>query len=301
MMTEPDVATPSAAVTIGIPFRNAWPALADAVRSVFAQTFQDWALVLVDDGSTDGAVERLRAIDDPRVVVLSDGQHRGLAARLNQIAGLAKGPWLARMDADDLMHPDRVKRQVARFSDAPGLDAVGTGAMVVDTNRRIVGRWPEAMLPRTVAEVLERGVLFIHPTVMYRAEFARAHQYEGKYPRAEDLALWCKIVEEADCSVVEEPLLFYRVPVPLDVDKYAATKRSTREILRDFGNSLTPRRRSALYFKTYWTVWAYRLTGLVGAQRLLLSRRVRRLTAAERTAAEEALRIIDGAKVPGWD
>src|SRR5438309_10301144 len=89
-------------VSIGIPFLNARRFLADAVRSVFAQTCDDWELLLVDDGSTDGSLDVVRSIDDPRVRVISDGTNRGLCARLNQIASLARGKYLARMDADDL-------------------------------------------------------------------------------------------------------------------------------------------------------------------------------------------------------
>ncbi|MEN6400626.1 MAG: glycosyltransferase, partial [Armatimonadia bacterium] len=62
-------------VTVGLPFYNNESTLLDAVRSIFAQTFQDWELVLLDDGSTDGSLEIARSIDDPRVRVIADGQN----------------------------------------------------------------------------------------------------------------------------------------------------------------------------------------------------------------------------------
>src|SRR5512136_1054483 len=77
-------------VTVGIPFYNAGQTLADAVRSVFAQTLTDWELILLDDGSTDRGLEFARSIDDPRVRVVSDGRNLRLAARLNQIAEFAR-------------------------------------------------------------------------------------------------------------------------------------------------------------------------------------------------------------------
>src|SRR5438045_1632919 len=92
-------------VSIGISFQNARATLADAVRSVLAQTCRDWELLLVDDGSSDGSLELARRIEHPRIQVISDGVNQGLASRLNQIALLARGTYLARMDADDLMHP----------------------------------------------------------------------------------------------------------------------------------------------------------------------------------------------------
>jgi glycosyltransferase involved in cell wall biosynthesis len=288
-------------VTVGIPFLDPGPALAEAVRSVFAQTFPDWALVLVDDGSRDGSVERARAIRDPRVTVLADGQHRGLVARLNQLAQSAEAPLLARMDADDLMHPERLARQVALFDSRPDLEVAGTGAYVMDGARHVLGRWSTAPLAGTVAEVLERGVLFIHPTVVYRTAFARAHPYEPSYPRAEDLALWCRIVDLARCAALEDPLLFYRVPIPVNLRSYAGTKSSTRAVLRDFGSALAPARRRALERKTHWSVWAYRVAGAVGAQRALVRRRARPVGPDERASAHAALRAIDATCVPGWD
>ena len=99
-------------ISIGIPFFNAERFLLDSIRSVFAQTHQDWELILVDDGSTDRSLEIAQSIADPRVSVYSDGKNKKLAARLNQIHTLAKFDFIARMDADDLMATDRIRRQL---------------------------------------------------------------------------------------------------------------------------------------------------------------------------------------------
>src|SRR3990172_8588478 len=92
-------------LTIGISFYNAERTLGDAIRSVFAQNICEWELILIDDGSKDRSLNIAKAIVDPRVRVISDGKRMTLAPRLNQIAALAKAPLLARMDADDFMHP----------------------------------------------------------------------------------------------------------------------------------------------------------------------------------------------------
>src|SRR5947209_20480458 len=89
-------------LSIGLPSFNAGRFLREAVQSIFAQTFTDWELIIVDDGSSDGSFSTLAHINDTRVRVYSDAQHRGLAARLNEIAGLARGKYIGRMDADDL-------------------------------------------------------------------------------------------------------------------------------------------------------------------------------------------------------
>ena len=292
---------PQAKVTIGIPMLNPGRALVGAIRSVFAQTFEDWALVLVDDGSGDGSVERARAIRDPRVVVVADGQHRGLAHRLNQLAVLARGPYLARMDADDLMHPDRLARQVDLLDAAGDVDVAGSGIFIVDGTRSILARSVAEPLPGSVEAVLEKGRLFYHPTVIYRSAFARENPYDPGYPRAEDLALWCRIVGTARCAVLDDPLLFYRVPIPVDLRAYAGTTRSVRALLRTFGGALSPGTRRALLWKTHGSVWAYRSAGLLGLHRALIRRRGCPVPESERRGAEAALARIDGTRVPGWD
>ena len=119
-------------VTVGLPMYNPGRFLDLAVRSVFAQTYDNWELIILDDGSTDGSLELARRIRDPRVNVFSDGKNRGLPYRLNQILDLASGQFIARMDADDLMHPERIERQGKHLLAYPEADAVTTGAILID-------------------------------------------------------------------------------------------------------------------------------------------------------------------------
>ena len=96
-------------ITVGISYRNPGPYFRLALQSVFAQTFEDWELILLDDGSTDGSADMAHSIRDSRVRSLSDGHSRGLNARLNELTSLAQAPYFARMDADDVLHPERLK------------------------------------------------------------------------------------------------------------------------------------------------------------------------------------------------
>src|SRR6187399_2780245 len=109
-------------ITIGLPFLNPGHRLAYAIQSVLAQTIQDWELLLVDDGSTDESVALASSLADKRIRLIRDGRNLGLPARLNQIAELASGEILVRMDADDLMHPTRIKRLVDVLDSDPTVD-----------------------------------------------------------------------------------------------------------------------------------------------------------------------------------
>ncbi|MCL2744938.1 MAG: glycosyltransferase family 2 protein, partial [Planctomycetaceae bacterium] len=125
-------------VSIGISFLNNKRTLVHAIRSVFAQTIDDWELLLVDDGSSDGSLEIAQSVKDPRVRVLHDGQRRYLAARLNQIAAEAKYELVARMDADDIMFTERLEIQRRLFADSK-INLVSSPACIINDANKIIG------------------------------------------------------------------------------------------------------------------------------------------------------------------
>ena len=286
-------------VSIGIPFLNARHSIADAVRSVFAQTYPDWELLLVDDGSTDGSVDVVRRIDDPRVRVLSDGTNRGLCARLNEISSLATGRYLARMDADDLMHPERIERQVRFLTENPEVEVVDTTTWTVNEHLAPQGIRGERPLDPRPDEVLRYGLL-IHPTVMGHADWFRRNPYDAEYVRAEDRELWTRTVSTTRFSRLCEPLFFYREGQPGRLWSYLRSEQTVRAILRHYGPSLIgaggTRRllvRSCLK-SVSWVI----ATGL-GLHGRLVRNRNRPLEAAEIRTAQRALAEIRATPVPG--
>src|SRR5271157_2334580 len=93
-------------VSIGMPVYNCARTLDIAIRSIVKQTFPNWELLLIDDGSADETVGICRSFCDPRVQVIADGAHKGLVARLNQAIDLSRGRYFARMDGDDVCYPE---------------------------------------------------------------------------------------------------------------------------------------------------------------------------------------------------
>ena len=126
-------------LTIGISFKNPGEYFEITLKSIFAQTFTDWELVLIDDGSTDGSVEYAKNINDPRVRVYVDGKSQGLSVRLNQLIQVAQAPYFFRMDADDIMHPDRLEKQYQALTNHDNMTLVGTAAYSIDEDSNILG------------------------------------------------------------------------------------------------------------------------------------------------------------------
>ena len=288
-------------VTIGIPFLNARRCLADAVRSVFAQTHDDWELLLIDDGSADGSIDVVRQLDDPRVRVLSDGSNRGLCARLNQIASLAQGVYLARMDADDLMHPERIERQVKFLRANPNIDLIDTATFTVDDDLTPLGIRGDRPLDSRPEAVLRNGLL-IHPTVMGRAEWFRSNPYDPVYVRAEDRELWSRTCATTKFARVCEPLFFYREGPAGNLRNYLRSERTVRDILHRYGPPLVGARRTRLLvMRSGLKSMAYRIGTKLGLQGRLINKRNRPLSAAEIQEGRRILSVIRNTPVSGLD
>lgn len=200
-------------VTIGLPFFNAEADLPDAIRSVFAQTYQDWELILVDDGSTDGSLEIARAVHDPRVRVVSDGRNLRLAARLNQIVDLATSDIIVRMDADDLIPPERIEKQLRVLQAESDIDLVSTGLVSIDEMGEPFGARVHFADMVTRDDLLrKRGAGIVHAAVVGRREWFLRNRYDPEVPIAQDYDLWLRSSSRDDLSVriLQEPLYFVR-------------------------------------------------------------------------------------------
>ncbi|MFT7251618.1 MAG: glycosyltransferase involved in cell wall biosynthesis [Flavobacterium sp.] len=210
------------AITIGIPFYNAESYLGDAIRSVFAQTYQDWELILIDDGSTDRSLEIARSVDDARVRVYSDGKNRKLASRLNEIVKLAKYDLIARMDADDLMASDRLEKQIKILTENPKIDLVSTGLYSISDKMELKGaRWHSS---KTISfdEILHRkGCGVVHAAVLGRKKWFERNPYDINLKVAQDYELWVRTSFKNDFKIylIQFPLYFYREEGSVSAEK----------------------------------------------------------------------------------
>jgi len=287
----------SPVVTIGLPFWNAAGTLTDALRSVFSQSFSDWELILLDDGSVDGSLEIARSVRDQRVRVLSDGAHRTLPIRLNQIAEAARGSYIARMDADDLMHPERLRVQIEYLGQHPEVEVVGTAAYTVDTALRVTGfRGARQPCPANIL----RSRFFLHPSVTGRADWFRSNPYSPEFPRAEDLELWCRTYQRSVFGQLKTPLLYYREVGAFALPKYLRSCRLDRRVYHIYGPSMVGVPGTLLMIGRSWAKSAvYTFAAGLGVTSLLVRRRSQRLTAQQRGDALAGLKRILLTPVPG--
>jgi glycosyltransferase involved in cell wall biosynthesis len=205
-------------VSVLLPVRNAAPWLESSLASLARQTVADHEVVAVDDGSTDGSGELLEraARRDPRVVVRRT-EARGLPAALNLALSLARAPWVARHDADDLSHRTRFERQLARLGREPSLDVLGSRVRLFPGGATGAGmrRWAEWHNALLSHESIEREVLIDSPLAHGSAMIRREKLLEvaGWQERgwAEDLDLWLRLLAAgARFAKLPEPLYGWR-------------------------------------------------------------------------------------------
>ncbi len=198
-------------VSVLLPCRNGGRTLELALRSVLAQTFADFELLLLDDGSTDESMAIASLVNDPRISVFSDGMHRGLPWRLNQGVSCARGQYIARMDADDVSFPCRLKMQVTYLDRNPQIDLVGCRAVVFRDSGEVVGLLPFAPDHATLCARPWRNIPLPHPTWMGRRRWFRTHAYRLPEVRlAEDQELLLRASVTSCYACLDDVLLGYR-------------------------------------------------------------------------------------------
>lgn len=223
-------------VTIGIPCYNVGRFIALSIKSVLAQTYTNFELIITDDGSADNTVDEIRKFNDSRIKLIVDGENHGISYRLNQQIDMAKGDFFIRMDGDDIMFPNRVEEQVRFLYTHPNVDVVGSSIVVVDNDTKIIGfrKYNTCQLSK---DKLYIGTCFAHPTVCGRIKFFKTYYYDEAYNGAEDHNLWIRGFTGCNYSTINSPLMFYRDPCIFKLNTYLGRMKTLRRMYSDFINS----------------------------------------------------------------
>jgi len=198
-------------VTILMPALNAEAFLEETLNSIWRQTMTDYELLVVDDASTDRTPELLAACQDSRLRVLRNETRLKLSGALNRGLDKAQGKYIARMDADDRMHPDRLASQLQFMEAHPDVACCGGWIRSFGTGPAQTQSFPSG------AENLKAFSLFYtpfaHPTVLFRREwFSReALRYDGSFYPTEDYELWSRVLQKFPCDNLSQVLIDYRV------------------------------------------------------------------------------------------
>ncbi len=202
-------------VSVVLPVYNGAETIRNAVESIFSQTLEDFELIVIDDGSTDNTSEILKSMNDDRLIVLYQ-ENKGIVPSLNRGIEIAKGKYIARMDADDVSQPERLEKQVSFLESNPTYGIVGTATKIVYSN----GKTRIRFRPRDTKSILKNFIRicpFSHSSVLIRKTvFEKVGLYDlesSEELNAEDYDMWTRILAARyDMANLSEALVtYYRV------------------------------------------------------------------------------------------
>jgi len=197
-------------VSVIMPVYNAARYLKEAIGSIVGQTYTDWELIIINDGSTDESNFIIGSYSDSRIRHYENGSNLGLIATLNRAINLCRGEYIARMDADDISLPERISSQLEFMEKNPEYAICGTNARIINEAGNTTGK----ILNLESNEYLQINLLFsvpfIHPSVMIRADVLKSNIFDSNFKHAEDYELWCRIARDHQVANISTFLLEYR-------------------------------------------------------------------------------------------
>lgn len=232
-------------VSVVLPVYNVAPFIKQTIESVLQQSFQDFELLVLDDCSTDDTVERVRTFVDSRVKLIVNPHNLGRAGTDNAALGFVMGEYIAKMDGDDLCHPERLARQVAYLNSHPDVNVVGSWMQNFGTSSYL-NCYPANPYAAQVMTLftLPTG----NPSVMMRTHLFRDEgmHYDAALRQAEDYDFFARYVRRLSVVTLSEALIQYRVPLNSSkatvlTERAAAADKVRSRLLSDWGIAYTAR------------------------------------------------------------
>jgi glycosyltransferase involved in cell wall biosynthesis len=207
-------------VSVAIPAYNGEAFIAEAVKSVLAQTYQDFELLVVDDRSTDATMDIVRGFSDPRISIAQNEDRMGIPANWNRCLTLATGELVCVFHQDDVMLPQNLEAKMSQFAADPGLSLVHSGAelLVESSTPTPPADWIERASEDFTVEGLEyfykllfRGNVICAPTVIARRQqLLDLGGFDEELGFTSDYEMWLKLCLQGKVSFLSRPLLRYR-------------------------------------------------------------------------------------------
>lgn len=207
-------------VTVLMPAYNAGAYIAEAIQSVLQQTFKDFELLIINDGSKDNTVEVISSFNDDRIVLIEQ-ENMGVAAALNNGLKYARADYIARFDADDICFPLRLEKQYNFISSHPEHIVIGSAAEYMDAaGNYIFTHHPQGKSDHQIKQLPYNICPFIHASVFYKKDAVQAIGYNTDAHSFEDHLLWQQLKGRGKMYNMPEPLLSVRLnPGSLTMDE----------------------------------------------------------------------------------
>lgn len=200
-------------VTVILPVYNGGSYLATAINSVLVQTYTNFELLIIDDGSTDNSVETIKHYTDPRIRLVIHTENKKLIATLNEGLSLAQGIYIARIDSDDIWtDTQKLEKQITFLESNSEYALIGTQAFAIDN----FGTTQYSLTYPTTDKAIRNQMLFkncfVHSSVVFKKSIAqKANGFSTEEKHTEDYGLWLRIGEKAKFANLTETAVAYRI------------------------------------------------------------------------------------------
>lgn len=213
-------------VSVILPVRNGELYLTKAIQSILNQSLSDFELVIIDDSSIDASLRIAKRFRDQRIILLTNNTPIGVAESLNIGIKVAKGAFIARMDADDIARPNRLYVQLKFLENNPQVGVVGSWVEVIDEREKYKQILRTPVNDKDIMRYMIHTNPFIHPSVMLRKSLIDIYGgYDSKIEGAEDYDLWVRLSRFTKLENIPKPLIKYRI------HKKSISKSETRRVL----------------------------------------------------------------------
>ncbi len=197
-------------VSIILPVYNSEKYIQECLTSILQQTYNAWELIIIDDGSNDNSTQIVQHLlpkfinNQAKFIKLS---HHGLPYCLNFAIRIASGNYIARIDADDIMLPTRLAKQIDFLDSNPHIGVVGTNAYEINENGETFSILTKPQFDTEIKKAFRNDCPIIHPSVMIKKGLLMQYRYNEIYPSPEDYELWVRLMTITNFENLQEPLI----------------------------------------------------------------------------------------------
>lgn len=198
-------------ISVLMPAFNAEKHIAISIQSILVQTYTNFELLILDDGSTDLTFKRTAQFNDPRIKILKNDKNLGLVASRNKLVSAANGSYIAFMDADDIAHPLRLETQIAAL-EKNEFDVCGTSHFTLYENNQRIKKSKQFYSDSDIRAIMIVNSPFCNPSITGRAEVFKKYIFQSGSITGEDYILWLNLaIAGIRFANLKEVLMTYRV------------------------------------------------------------------------------------------
>jgi glycosyltransferase involved in cell wall biosynthesis len=211
-----------ARISVVIPSYNHEKFIAEAIQSVVDQTYQDFEIIIVDDGSTDGSIEQIRKFSDPRIKLILHKKNRGAAVAMRTALERAKGEYIAVLSSDDMFLPDKLEKQVKFLDENPQYGAVFSYVEIIDEHGHPFTNQNHTYYKKFEQQNRDRyqwlnhffyhGNALCHPSVLIRKScYDKIGLYDERFAQLPDFDFWVRFCLKYELYIIPEKLVKFRI------------------------------------------------------------------------------------------